>query len=252
MKVPPPAIARRRLAPGLSAKSRGKLRLALAVLAGFAAMAPSAFAASAERDVSEHVFTDWQGHTLQACITDVSGPDVYLQHRGELPFKVKISVFSKDDQAYIHNWSLNHPDANLPKVFRISALLSRPTTPTNPPEHGFKILLTNISGKEQGPYRIQYVLFNLPMPGATDHLPLARLNGETLIDALPPDSGTLVETSRMSGTSLRLAVWVRVYDASGALVQEWKSSPALASQSWDAVSGSADDTAPTRSDQSGG
>jgi hypothetical protein len=49
-------------------------------------------------------FTDTEGRTMEAKVTQVSGDDVYITRRDGLSTKVDISIFSKEDRDYIRDW----------------------------------------------------------------------------------------------------------------------------------------------------
>ena len=51
-------------------------------------------------------FTDQQGREMEAKVTQVSGDDVFIERSDRLATKVSISVFSEEDQGYIHQWAL--------------------------------------------------------------------------------------------------------------------------------------------------
>jgi hypothetical protein len=50
-------------------------------------------------------FSDSQGREMEAKLTLVSGDDVYIERRDGLATKLDISIFSKEDQAFIRKWA---------------------------------------------------------------------------------------------------------------------------------------------------
>ncbi len=74
-------------------------KLTLLILALFSSTLLSA--------ASFHTFKDTQGREMEAKITRVSGEDVYIERRDGLSTKVKRSIFSQQDQAYINQWAKN-------------------------------------------------------------------------------------------------------------------------------------------------
>jgi hypothetical protein len=49
-------------------------------------------------------FSDSQGREMNAKLTQVSGEDIYIERLDGLSTKVKISIFSKEDQEFIRDW----------------------------------------------------------------------------------------------------------------------------------------------------
>ncbi len=218
------AAASRKLARGI---------MFVGVLVG---LASSVLAAETAPKSDLHTFTDDQGHTVQASITEVAEPNVYLQRGAGEPFKVKIDAFSVADQTFIRKWGRAHPTQKLPEVFQISAVPSSPSDPEDSPVQGFKVLLKNLSGKNLGALRMEYVLFRFSTIDASVRTPPTRQTGEILVKELRAANDVVVETDRMNSEGARLALWVRIYDHSNNLLQEWTSSPVIANEKWPLVS----------------
>jgi hypothetical protein len=189
-------------------------------------------------DSANHSFTDQQGRTLVAHIVRVVEPDVYLQSDDGLPFPVKISVFSAKDQTYIQQWASEHKKSAEP--FSISALKNvLADTPGSLPQQGFNVTLKNLSGKDAVNLRVDYIVFRQPTPNSA--APLPRVNGTTSIIAIAKNREATFETDRIIAKGTRLAVWVRIYNASGTLLQEWSSAPEITKdEEWNPAAHSGD------------
>jgi hypothetical protein len=189
----------------------------------------SVFAASA----GEYTFTDPQGRTLVAKIISVAQPDVYLQSGNGQPFPVKIGAFIAKDQAYIQQWVLDNQKAVQP--FNIFALKNAVAdTSGELPQQGFKVTLKNLSGKDAANLRIDYVV--LRQPNAAAIAPLPRITGTANIGAIAKNGEASIDTDSITTRGSHLAVWVRVYNSAGTLLQEWSSAPKLTdAEDWDST-----------------
>jgi hypothetical protein len=173
---------------------------------------------------SDYTFTDQEGRALVGKIVSVVQPDVYLQSGAGRPYPVKIGAFSAKDQAYIKQWALDNQKSALP--FNIFALKSAvDTSPDELPQQSFQVTLKNISGKSVVNLRVDYVVLRQPSPNFT--APLPRITGSAKITSIVKNEEVGFETDPITAKGSRLAVWVRVYNSQGKLLQEWSSAPAL-------------------------
>ena len=186
----------------------------------FVALPSLAMAASS----GDHTFTDQQGRTLVAQIIRVVEPDVYLQSDNGQPFPVKVAVFIAKDQAYIQQWALEHQKTAEP--FTIFALRNTLTDSSQAlPVQGFNITLKNFSGADVKNLRVDYIVLRQPTQNAVS--PLPRISGTVEITSIANKGEASFETDRIPAKGNRLAVWVRIYNSKGVLLQEWSSSPAM-------------------------
>jgi len=190
----------------------------------------SVFAASAD-----HTFTDQAGRTLIGKIISVAQPDVYLQSGAGQPFPVKIGAFTAKDQAYIQQWALDNQKSAQP--FNIFALKNASADSTDDlPQQGFKVTLKNLTSSSVTKLRIEYVVLRQPTQGAGP--PLPRITGSTSITVIAKNGEASFDTDLIPAKGSRTAVWVRVYNAQGKLLQEWSSSPAMTdSEQWSLTAG---------------
>jgi hypothetical protein len=193
------------------------------------AMTPWVFAANS----ADHTFTDQQGRSLVAQIVRVAEPDVYLQCADEEPFEVKIGVFIAKDQSYIQQWALDNQKTTDPFViFALRNVLSDSTGGV--PEQEFEVTLKNVSGSDVTNLQVDYVVLRQPAAGAP--APLPRINGKTQIASIAKNMETSFATDQIQAKGNRLAVWVRIYNSSGTLLQEWSSSDELTkNEKWDST-----------------
>ncbi|MGZ0656161.1 hypothetical protein ACWPKO_09060 [Coraliomargarita sp. W4R53] len=61
--------------------------------------------ASQAAESTFRTFADSTGREMDAKLTQVSGDDVYIERRDGLTTKLDISIFSKEDQAFIRDWA---------------------------------------------------------------------------------------------------------------------------------------------------
>jgi len=189
----------------------------------------SAFASAA--DSSDHKFTDQQGRTLTAQIVRVAAPDVYLQSDNGQPYPVKISVLSAKDQAYVQQWGTAHQKAA--ETFAISAVRNSVDSPDGSiPQQGFEVTLKNSSSKDLVNLRVDYVVLRQPTP--TTLAPLPRISGTTKVVSIPKNKENIFQSDRIQSKGSHVAIWVRVYDSRGNLLQEWSSAPDITKdEQWD-------------------
>jgi len=228
------------------AKFFGTSRSALRTMLFLAATVFPFAANAANTDGANHSFTDEQGRSLDAEIQGVSGSDyVILKRDNGVPFKVKINVFSQKDRSFIQQWAQNQAHPLLIDVFQIAASPSKVATSNkdsngqNASTQGFKVELKTIAANEVAGttgYTVRYVLFKLPKNESTAIYPVPRESGVTQVAKLDPNVGFVFETTKMTNPNFNyhLALWMRVYDSHGTLVQEWTSSPDIAkNETWD-------------------
>jgi len=231
------AATSRKLVESISLAPGRKLRWLVMALGVFVGLVSSVFAADTTPKLALHTFTDQQGHLVEAAIASVVEPNVYLQRVEGEPFKVKIEVFSESDQAYIRKWAREHSGQALSDPFQISVAPSTTSDPDSSPAQGFKVMLKNRSGKNLGALRVEYILFRFSTKGVSARNSPTRQTGEILVKDLRAANDVVVETDRMNGDGAKMALWVRVYDNSNKLLQEWTSSPIIAHEKWDSASG---------------
>jgi hypothetical protein len=198
----------------------------------------SSFALAA--DTGNHTFTDQQGRTLVAEIVRVVQPDVYLQSDNGQPYPVKIGVFVAKDQAYIKQWAQDHDTTAEP--FTIFALRDTLTDSTQAlPMQGFNVTVKNFSGANVTGLRVEYIILRQPTQGVL--APLPRISGSAEINAIANKGEASFTTDRIGAKGSRLAIWLRIYNASGTLLQEWSSSPAMTKdERWSPSTSSSSDT----------
>jgi len=194
-------------------------------------------------DTSTYKFTDQQGRTLVAAIVRVAEPDVYLQSDNGQPYPVKISVFIAKDQAYIKQWEQQHEKTAEP--FTIFALRNTLTDSSEAlPMQGFNVTLKNFSGAGVTDLRVDYIVLRQPTP--TSLAPLPRISGTAEITSITNKGDASFDTLRIGAKGSHVAIWVRIFNASGVLLQEWSSSPAMTKdEQWSPTAQSQSDTSDT-------
>jgi hypothetical protein len=211
-----------------------------------------------------HDFTDQQGRTLKAEIINVIGQEVSLQRADGENFKVKISIFSDADQAFIRQWALKEAaDAKGDALtFTASIIDSNNSTAQTSDQTiqrwlaGFKVTLTNESSMELQKLRVDYQLFkHAAVPGSADPStdPITRSAGSFTLDLVPANGDQTFATTKIPLSSYSLdsgyswatganrvvsddllGIWLRVYADNGDLIEEWCSRPSLMkNQKWD-------------------
>jgi len=170
----------------------------------------------------DHVFTDLEGRTLTAKIIQVAEPNVYLQSGTGVPFPVKIGAFVAKDQAYIQQWALNNQKSAQPfNIFALKEIVNDPAGGL--PQQAFKVTLKNLTNNNLTNLRIDYVVLRQPTPNAI--APLPRISGTATITVLAKNGQASIDTTEISAKGDRVAVWIRVYNAQGVLMQDWSSAP---------------------------
>lgn len=110
-------------------------------------------------------FTDSQGREMQAKITRVSGDEVYIERRDGLGTRVKISLFSSNDQDYIRDWE----QQNFLKSGVVGVRFTEETAKEQKKnqgglqytlyEGGYEVILNNTGDKDVPEVRVDYLMF---------------------------------------------------------------------------------------------
>jgi hypothetical protein len=207
--------------------------------AGFPGVAA---AAPADAKPEMHVFQDQSQHSLTAQIVAVAEPDVYLSREDDIPFRVKISVFSATDQQYIQQWAQTHV-AQATLRISIAPNLASPSNGATASNmlRDYKVTISNQLGVDLTDLHIRYIIFK-KVPGAPKNFsPLPRQTGAIDVAKIAASSNLTFETDRVAMPPVGL--WLRVYDHDDRLLQELASSPdIITNDKWDPV----DATAPQR------
>lgn len=203
-----------------------------------------------------HEFTNASGATIQAEILTVVGDEVSLQRDDGKKVQSKISVFSKDDQAYIQQWLYKSVTAHGGNAFAIQAVttegVATPSVKDEKQLHyrywtvNYEITLKNQIAAAWGPLQVRYIIIKdtanhdrLPPKDFTE----SRLYGTVAVEKLAANEkkALSLEKMDMKETTLvgsvwangapsvvadkLLGIWVRVYDADDNLLQEFASAP---------------------------
>jgi len=224
------------------------LGLAAALSAGTirAADAPASTAAVAP---DMHTFTNTDGKTLNAVITNVTNDTVFLKRDDGGSVKADIATFADVDRAYIRTWIIKKIIQGGKQAFDFSATSAATTqtisytgTAANPKattiyswDEGFTVKLANLQSLHLLKPNIQYNLVFVGTGGNTNY----RV-GHANVDEIPGSgpfsfqtdklaltqhkaskTGAIVKESKMTG------IWVRIYSQDNQLVQEWSSPASL-------------------------
>jgi len=110
-------------------------------------------------------FKDPEGREMEAKLTLVSGDDVYIERRDGLATKVDISIFSKDDQAFIRQWAKKDAltgggvDAQFKThISDRSGWNSSGGIRRKQWKQGYKIVVENNSGFDMKDVRVEYLV----------------------------------------------------------------------------------------------
>jgi hypothetical protein len=248
------------------------------------AMCGTVFGADKPPPPDAHTFTNKDGRTLNATITDVSSTLVSVKRNDGQAFKIPLATLSDADLDFIQQWAISAAQ-HWKGVFDISAVESRTDdvqasisnnnnngyngynnfgrggeTPYTTWQSGFKITLNNQCGMDLKNLQVQYVLFweqavFPPSPGP--RIAAARISDTMNLDATPALVPTTLETRRATlnlmveqssnggyrmtpiKTTLKdkvQALWIRISDDKGNLLQEWSSDPVFTAKlNWDDV-----------------
>jgi hypothetical protein len=220
------------------------------------AVAPAVSATATDPDL--HTFTNQDGRTIKAKVLSVVDDTVNLQRDDGQSFNVKISIFSKDDLAYIGQWVAKQAVAQ-GGAFEVTASsqISPSTSISNATtgqtmtqwKAGYSLTLKNLTTMNWANLKVRYVIFKLQvLPGEPkpDNIRTQRLNGEFAVDSvdalddktfptdkIPMQSCTLMPNFYYANgadahvTDALEGVWIRIYDSTGAMLQEWCSSSEL-------------------------
>ncbi len=234
----------------------GRRRRALMAAVTLGLMGVQMPAADAPAAKELHEFTNASGATIQAEILTVVGDEVSLQRDDGKKVQSKISVFSKDDQAYIQQWLYKSVTAHGGNAFAIQAVttegVATPSVKDEKQLHyrywtvNYEITLKNQIAAAWGPLQVRYIIIKdtanhdrLPPKDFTE----SRLYGTVAVEKLAANEkkALSLEKMDMKETTLvgsvwangapsvvadkLLGIWVRVYDADDNLLQEFASAP---------------------------
>jgi len=240
--------------------------MVLSLLAGMS-LAPAADAVPPSSP-DLHVFTNQDGRTIKAEISSVAQDDVNLKREDGQSFKVAVTTLSKDDQSFIRQWVIKLAQSHNDDVLKFSA--SSVKTDAKPGvsadkirltstwSESYKIKVTNQTQVHWTALHLRYIIFRQAgVPGGippADYTP-THATGIVALDDLPglqdktvvSDKIDLVEVSLSPGSTYAngaptkvadklQGIWVRVYDESNNVLQEWASTKELMKDnSWDSL-----------------
>jgi hypothetical protein len=189
-------------------------------------------------DPGFRMFTDPNGREMYAKLTLVSGDDVFIERQDGLATKVNISIFSREDQAYIRNWEMKdawRKDVELRFKTHVS---DREGWDGHPVERktwkeGYKVVIQNETAFDMEDVRIEYRVFKFEDAIAAEKRSegeVKKLKGSAKVTRVPAWSEESTETSQFPMQETKLAggwswtsggketskdkmegIWVRVY-----------------------------------------
>ncbi len=207
-----------------------------------------------------HTFTNNDGASFKGQVLSVAGEEVNIKREDGQTFRPKFSLFSKADQAYIHQWMVKNAEEHGTELFNIHAISSKGiATVTNDHEahiattlwpETYQLVIKNMTSATWTNLRVRYIIFqNEAIFGkkAPDNYNLKRITSSVEVDKLagtdsknmPLDKITLSSYIKIDNhiwgdgapnalSDLVKGLWVRVYDADDTLLQEWISDPDIA------------------------
>ena len=188
---------------------------------------------------------------MQACVTRVSGDDVYIERNDGLTTKVNIGIFSKPDQDYVRKWERDNLLKNGAFEVRFSQKATDKTKFDNSRDEGiyekthnhqYQVTLTNTTSEDFSNVKVEYLAIKFEDAlGANKRSEgeIRRLKGEGQITSLPARSEGSIMTNKMQIRETKLApnyiyndggkrtskdemrgIWVKIY-VDNKLVQEF-------------------------------
>lgn len=164
-------------------------------------------------DPGFRLFTDPQGREMQAKLTLVSGNDVFIERQDGLATKVDISIFSRDDQAYIRDWERKDAWGKDVKLVFKSHVTNRSgwegsTILRKTWEEGYEVLIENETAFDMEDVRIEYMIlkFDDAMAAQTRSAgEIVKLKGKTKVGKVPAWSEKGTETKQFPMEQTKLA-----------------------------------------------
>ncbi|NBB78638.1 MAG: hypothetical protein GVY36_04235 [Verrucomicrobia bacterium] len=164
-------------------------------------------------DPGFRLFTDPQGREMQAKLTVVSGDDVFIERQDGLATKVDISIFSKEDQAYIRDWEKKAAwKKDIELVFRShvtersgwdgSSILRKTW------KEGYEVTIKNNTAFEMEDVRIKYMVLKFEDAIAAQKRSegeIKKLKGSAEVGKIPAWSDGATETSQFPMQQTKLA-----------------------------------------------
>jgi hypothetical protein len=240
--------------------------MVLSLLAGMGLVSAADVVPASSPDL--HVFTNQDGRTIKAEISSVAQDDVNLKREDGQSFKVAVTTLSKDDQSFIRQWVIKLAQAHNDDVLKLSAMTVRTDAKpgvsadkirfTSTWSESYKIKVTNQTQAHWTALHLRYIIFRQAgVPGGippADYTP-THATGIVALDDLPGLQNKTVATDKIdllevslspgstyaNGAPTKVAdklqgIWVRVYDDSNNVLQEWASSKeVMKDNNWDAM-----------------
>jgi hypothetical protein len=132
---------------GLQAGSCGRAFAALAVLVALGSVPAFGADGSPPAALDLHTFTNPQGKTIQAAITDATLDFVFLKRDDGQSFKVALGTLSNDDQAYISQWVIHRAKVQGSDVLKFEATTESGTSAASAPNANEQRTVTALSGR---------------------------------------------------------------------------------------------------------
>jgi hypothetical protein len=219
-------------------------------------------AAAATKEM--HSFADAKGNVIKAEVLSIVGDSVNLKREDGRAWSEPLGYFGAADQAYIVESQISQRQAQGRPIFSISVIPTSAGEVTANVAGGvgvqwkaaYKINLKNETVMKLAGLRVRCVVFKTPLvPDIAGNYNLAiELHAQTLpVEEIGESATRSVTTEQLdmrafqargayfptapnahAETDQLTAIWLRVYDGSDFLIQEWCSSPEIFKQGrWD-------------------
>jgi len=120
---------------------------ALAILVGLGPLPTFGADTSPPAALDLHTFTNQQGKTIQAAITDATLDFVFLKRDDGQSFKAALGLFSKDDQDYISQWVVHRAKVQGSDILKFETTTESGTGTAGAPNANEQRTVTALNGK---------------------------------------------------------------------------------------------------------